>query len=211
MTTLLAHDASYEKLLVSMRYWLLGKGYHRALAAMEFGMKWHTGLRKDGTPEFSHQVWQAHFLRTIVPSLTDPEECFVVCFLHDVVEDYPVSLLEIEAIFGAATAASVGRMSKVIAGVKKDELAYFLELSRDPVASICKGVDRIHNQASMGEAFSPEKKLSYMDETETHILPMLKRARRTFTRQEPAFENIKHVLMSQITLIRSFHRAMTHA
>ena len=41
----------------------------------------------------------------------------------------------------------------------------------------------------------------YISECEKHILPMLKEARRIFPEQEPAYENIKLVLMSQIELI----------
>lgn len=88
MDTRLAHDASYEKLTISLRYWLLGKGYIKALKAMEYAAQHHTGTRKDGTPEFSHQIWQAHYIRSITALLVDPEACLIVCFLHDVVEDY---------------------------------------------------------------------------------------------------------------------------
>lgn len=203
-TILLAHNASYEKLRVSMRYWLLGRGYHKALRAMEFAARYHTGTRKDGTPEFSHQIWQAQYLRTISSSLIHPQACLTVCFLHDVVEDHPVSLQDIAKRFGKRIAASVDRISKVVEGVKKDEKVYFAELAKDPIASICKGADRIHNHASMIGAFSRLKQLSYMDETEEDILPMLKQARHLFSEQEEAYENIKHILMGQIMLIRAF-------
>ena len=204
MDTILANNSSYQKLRISMRYWLLGREYWQALEAMEFAQKWHTGTRKDGTPEFSHQVWQAHYLRTIAPSLTNTQACLTVCFLHDVVEDYPVTLDEIAQRFSPDIATSVGRISKVVEGMRKDSDTYFAGLAQDPVASICKGVDRIHNHASMVGAFSRIKQLSYMDETEADILPMLKTARRLFPRQEPAYENIRHYLVSQMMLIRTF-------
>jgi hypothetical protein len=35
----------------------------------------------------------------------------------------------------------------------------------------------------------------------------LKEARRLFPKQEPAYENIRHVLVSQIELLRAVHRA----
>lgn len=204
MTTILAHNASYEKLRVSMRYWLLGRRYFTAARAMEFAARYHTGTRKDGTPEFSHQIWQAQYLRTIEPSLTSPEDCQTVCFLHDVVEDYPVSLGDIAHHFGSAIAGSVDRISKVVGGVKKDPKVYFAELAQDPVASICKGADRLHNHASMVGAFNRTKQLSYLEETEADILPMLKKARLLFPEQEAAYENIKHHLMGQMSLIRAF-------
>jgi (p)ppGpp synthase/HD superfamily hydrolase len=202
MTTLASY-ASYEKLRLSMRYWLLGRRYFTALEAMEFAAAYHTGTRKDGTPEFSHQIWQAHYLRTLETSLLSPETCLATTFLHDVVEDYPVRVQDIADAFGPTIAASVERISKVVEGTKKDSSAYFAGLARDPVASVCKGVDRIHNHQSMLGAFSRLKQLSYMDETEEDILPMLKIARRAFPAQEAAYENIKHFLMTQIELIRA--------
>ena len=44
---------------------------------------------------------------------------------------------------------------------------------------------------------------------ETYILPALKEARRLFPRQEPAYENIRHVLVSQIELLQAVHKAHT--
>ena len=57
---------NYEKIKTSIRYWMLGRGYTVAHAAMELGLEYHTGFRKDGvTPEFQHQVSQANYCRTL--------------------------------------------------------------------------------------------------------------------------------------------------
>ena len=48
---------TYDKLLVSLRYWLLGREFYTALKAPRYAADYHTGLRKDGvTPEFEHQL-----------------------------------------------------------------------------------------------------------------------------------------------------------
>jgi hypothetical protein len=54
----------------------------------------------------------------------------------------------------------------------------------------------------MGNAFSVPKQLSYLVETEEFVLPMIKIASRAFPIQEPAFENAKLALRSQISLAR---------
>ena len=60
-----------EKRLIALRFWLLGKGYIRALRALEVNRQMFTGLRKDGlTPEFDHHVVQAQYW-----SLTPPACC----------------------------------------------------------------------------------------------------------------------------------------
>lgn len=191
----------HDKLRLSLRFWLLGRDYHVAARAMEFAERYHTGTRKNGDPEFAHQIWQGHYARTLEPSLLHPEETLATVFLHDTVEDYPVSLAEIEQEFGSTIAEATGLMSKVIAGEKKDPAVYFDELSKDPIASICKGVDRIHNHKTMIGAFSREKQIDYLGETEDDIMPMLKEARRLHPQQELAYANIKHMLIGQMELL----------
>lgn len=68
----------------------------------------------------------------------------------------------------------------------------------DPIASLAKGIDRMHNHQSMHGVFSAEKQKSCIEETETYILPMLHVARNQFPQQEAAYQNIKHVLQTQI-------------
>lgn len=191
-----------EKRLVALRYWLQGRGFHRALKALEFGAQWHIGERKDGMPEYSHQIWQANFVRTLDGTLLDTENQIVVAFLHDVVEDYPVSLEDINKHFGKDVSRAIERISKVIGGKKKSEEEYYGLMSDCPLASLGKGVDRMHNHQTMPGAFTREKQASYIAETERFILPMLKQARRRFPEQEPAYENVKHNLMMQIELLR---------
>lgn len=197
-----ATTPAYEKLRLTVRYWLLGRGYVTALKAMEFAASHHTGLRKDGSPEFSHQVWQVAYARTLVDQMLYPEETLATIFLHDVVEDYPVDLKEIESLFGKLICGGTDRMSKIVGGVKKSPEGYFSEMALCPIASIAKGVDRTHNHHTMKNAFSAVKQEDYLGETEADILPMLKAARRTFPEQEPVYENIKHMLISQIELYR---------
>jgi len=192
-----------NKKIVTLRYWLLGRGYHVALRALEFAAKFHTGTRKDGcTPEFDHQVTIALYIRTIADLLDYPEETLAAVFLHDVCEDHDVGFDEIEAQFGRRIRDAVIRLTKVHRGVKVPPDVYFGKMATDVIASVVKGADRMHNMQTMSAAFSETKQVDYIAETLDYILPMLKEARRTFTTQEPVYENVKLVLLSQIELIR---------
>lgn len=191
----------FDKIRLASRYWLYGREYHTAVKAMEFAYKHHRGTRKDGvTPEFHHQLSIFSYIRTL-PNLKYPEETFAVTFLHDVVEDYDVSLSEVERRFGKDISHSVGLMSRKIGGYEAKTEAYYRAMIDDPIASIVKGGDRMHNFQTMPDVFNSEKQRQYMRECKEFILPMLKEARRKFPEQEPAYENIKHVLLSQIGLI----------
>ena len=78
----------FDKLKTSLRYWLMGRNYTQAVRAMEFGLSYHTGKRKNGDPEFIHQLSQVQYARTLENHLVDPEGTFVTIFLHDIVEDH---------------------------------------------------------------------------------------------------------------------------
>lgn len=193
---------NFEKYIIGMRYWLLGKSYHKAVLAMEFASKYHTGMRKDGfTPEFHHQISIAHYLRTL-PDLRCQEDVLAAAFLHDTVEDYEVSLTDIESRFGEDVRRAVKKLSKVIKGKKKTPEDYYQDMIDCPIASIVKGGDRIHNHQTMHDAdFGIDKQMAYITETKELILPMLKEARQKYPDQELAYENIKHALKGQIELI----------
>jgi (p)ppGpp synthase/HD superfamily hydrolase len=208
---------TFQKKLLTLRQQLIGARYHHALAALEFAHRYHTGLRKDGvTPEFQHQIEIALFALTL-PDLMYRQEVIATILLHDVREDYGVTSDEIRNLFfedpefAERVVRAVENMTKEFRGVKKDEAVLFEAMSQDPIASIAKGCDRIHNVSSMLGVFTVEKQKIYIQEVVDLFLPMLKRARRLFPHQVNAYENIKHILKSQIQLIEAVHHAMSAA
>jgi len=197
---------AHTKREISLRYFLQGAEYFTALEAMEFAQRYHTGVRKDGvTPEFDHQICIAHFVRTLRHQLMYAEATISVIMLHDVREDYGVSDEEIRERFGDAVARAVDAMTKTFRGQRRPEALVFEQIAADPIASVAKGADRIHNLNSMVGVFGKDKQLSYVSEAEEYFLPMLKKARRLHVRQEAAYENIKFMIQSQINLIKAMH------
>ncbi len=204
-------QAEFQKKLLTFRQYLIGARYFNALKALEFAQKFHSGTRKDGfTPEFDHQVSIALFALTL-PDLIHREEVITTIILHDVREDYDISDREIRGLFtdrdfADRVSRAVENMTKEFRGQKKNENLLFDAMSEDPIASIAKGCDRIHNLQSMAEVFTLEKQKKYIKEVIDLFFPMLKAARRNFPAQVLAYENIKHMLKSQIQLIEVMHR-----
>ena len=205
----------FDKLFVSLRYYLIGMAsadprYKNTLEMLEFAKDIHTGVRKDGfTPEFQHQIEIAHYIRTIGSSLINPAMVIGICLGHDILEDYSaiapfVTLEELASHVGNEMADECMILSKEYQGKKLDTRTYYTNLQNSPHGSIAKGGDRIHNQNSMTNVFSNEKQLSYVKETEDFVLPMIKAARRKHFSQEPAYENIKFVLRSQISFVKAY-------
>lgn len=201
----------YQKLFISMRYWLLGVAetnttYLHALNALEYARKIHIGLRKDSiTPEFQHQIEIAHFIRTMNHHLIDSPNTLAVIFLHDTLEDYAeshqINLESLTKRFNKTIADSVVVISKIRDGKKLSNEEYYKGIAECPIASVAKGADRINNLTSMYNAFSHEKQRKYIQETKEFVLPMLKNARHNFPQQEGVYENIKFFINSYIKVV----------
>src|SRR5882762_7007088 len=157
----------FQKKLLTLRQQLVGAKYFNALACLEFASKHHVNKRKNGDPEFDHQVSIALYALTL-PDILYREELICVIMLHDVREDYNITDDEIRKIFIAATIEFINRvsravenMTKVFRNEKKDGFALFAEMALDPVASIAKGCDRINNIQTMLSVFTIEKQKHY--------------------------------------------------
>ena len=196
--------SGHAKRRTYLRGFLLGRGYYRAAEAMDLAANLHSGVRKDGrTPEFAHQVYIVSYLSTLLPHLRYPEETLAVGFLHDVMEDCNVPMTEIEARFGSLIAEATDVMSKETEGVRRSAGSVAQMQAKSPIASIVKCADRINNQQTMHGVFTQAKIQQYLEETRTHIIPMLKQARRRFPDQELAYENAKTVLYAQIEMLEA--------
>lgn len=208
METFAPRMEALAKRQIALRYWLLGKQYYGAVEAMEYAASFHRGVRKDGvTPEFSHQVAIVSQLRTLDSALRYPQEVFTAGFLHDVREDYGVSDAEIVHRFGGQVASAVDALTKEFRGEKREPASVFDAIGNDPIASVVKLADRVHNHQSMVGVFSEAKMRAYLGETRTYFFPMIRRARRRFPDQEPVYENLKLVLVSQVELIEVMVRS----
>ena len=200
--------AKFKKLKVAIKYWLLGRKYYSAEEALEFGLRFHTGFRKDKvTPEFYHQVTMAQYARVFDEILLFPEETYITIFGHDIMEDKDVSHEELSNKFGVRSADAIRNMSRKYRGKKVEIQEYYNNIKNDSIASVCKGIDRINNMQTMVGVFTIEGQKWYIEETEKYILPMLKYARHRFVQQERIYEALKHTLESQAQLIKSIHQA----
>lgn len=203
-------NTSLPKLRQAVRYHLQGAAsvdsrFLVALDAFNYVEEITEGkFRADGvTPEFSHPLSVTALLMTLQPSLSHPADTFAAALLHDVAEDLGVSIEAIRDRFGRPVAHGVLRVSKVLGGIKTENLdKHFAEMGDCPIATVLKGCDRAVNLSTMGPEFPAERQLKQVAETERYILPMLKSARRRFPAQAPAYENLKFIISGQLHMLR---------
>lgn len=181
-----------------LRGWLVGQGMFKAIAALEMMESYSTGLRKDGvTPESNHPLSVAQFLVTLHTSLIHVEDTITVALLHDICEDYDIDFDIIEAKFGRQVRDAVHALTKVYRGVKRAPAEVAQAQAENPIASVVKGSDRVHNQSTSVGVFGPAKMRDYVAETRRDILPMLRKARKRFPEQYGVYLNIQLTLESQ--------------
>jgi (p)ppGpp synthase/HD superfamily hydrolase len=203
-------EENLDQLKMITRSWLSGAGMTQALKAVNLGLQWHDGTQKDGTtPEFVHQLSQIQEVRGLAGiSLSCLEIVICTIALHDLPEDKRYDIRWVYNDFGGTIGIAVEKMSKKYFGEDTEQSAerYYFDIGEDRFASLAKGCDRVHNHASMPGVFAPVKMMSYMDETEEYVLPMLKRARKNFPEQEVAYTTLRHRLREQMFLIRTCYQ-----
>ncbi len=145
-------------------------------------------------------------MRAYEPWLRHKEETFGAIFVHDTPEDYDVPREELVDLLGDIITDATWLLTKDFRGRRKDDTIYYEDIAESPIASVAKGADRVNNFQTSVEVFTVEKQLHYVEETESKVIPMLKEARRKFPDQEPVYENLKIILMSQMRLIKLLHK-----
>jgi hypothetical protein len=64
-------------------------------------------------------------------------------------------------------------VTKTFRGILKPKELLYAAMANDPIASLVKGCDRMHNFQSMPGVFTIPKQVEYLAEGEEDILPML--------------------------------------
>ncbi len=157
-----AHRPLVRKLLKSLSSYMDEAALGNVEAAFEFGAEAHEGqTRQSGEAYISHPVAVAE----ILGGMRMDSRTIMAAILHDVVEDTPVTLDELEARFGSDVAHLVDGVSKVsqleVESKEHAEAAsfrkMFMAMAQDIRVIIIKLCDRLHNMRTL-DALSESKR-----------------------------------------------------
>ena len=150
----------------------------RIQAAFQFARKAHEGqTRKSGEPYIIHPVAVA---RIVAEEMQLGPNTVIAAFLHDVVEDTPVTLDEIREQFGDEVAFLVGVVTKkkktnYETSKQVDNYKQMLDsVHYDIRAILLKLADRIHNMRTL-ESMRPDKQMKIAGETDYFYAPLANR------------------------------------
>ncbi len=159
-----------ESVIQASRFPLKSDQEKRLREAYVFATKAHEGqLRRSGEPYITHSLHVAKILAEIGMDTTT----LIAGLLHDVPEDTPIPLSEIETRFGEDVAYLVDGITKLgkikLRGSREE---YFLEnlrkmflaMAKDIRVVIIKLADRLHNMRTL-EHVAPEKQERIARET----------------------------------------------
>jgi (p)ppGpp synthase/HD superfamily hydrolase len=183
---------------------LIDSKYFDVRRAITFAEEVHCNERKDGNPEFSHQLEMLSLALSMHSSLINPYGVYMAIIVHDTIEDYPEVQGDLYEMFPEA--AKYSRMlAKFIDPVKdtKTYHLYFEQLASCDVCSVVKLIDRVHNLSTAPGVFTNRKLGEYCDEAETYFLTMMKDAKNNFNQRE-VYEVLKFMLTTQVRTIRKF-------
>ena len=185
--------------------------YYELRRLITYAEKIHSNLRKDGSPEFSHQLEMLALALTFHESLQEPLKVYMSVIAHDLLEDYPSLAYDLSHTFPTVADYS-SKLSKKYDGWGESEKnppkskrtynVYFGTLSSCEVCSIVKLIDRVHNLSTAPGVFSTEKLSEYCDEVDTYFFDMIRIAKENFG-QRTVYETLKFMLKTQVHTIRA--------
>ena len=117
-----------------------------------------------------------------------------VALLHDVCEDCGIAPEELP--FSEGVQHAVALLTKDRKYDKSRAAAYYEAISRDPTASIVKVIDRCNNISTMMLSMSYDRAASYIDETETFVLPLIDVIKARWTQYYDAVYILKYHMLS---------------
>ena len=133
------------------------------------------------------------------------DEVIAACLAHDMVED-SAGRVTLDRLPEGRVRDAVRRVSKNMydPNEKDWEDKYYEEIRKDPLACLVKCLDRVNNLAGMADAFSREKMIRYIRETEKYY-PALLDVVRVTDRWNAAWWLLRYQMM---TMVETFKRLL---
>lgn len=144
--------------------------------AIDLIKKYHSNqVRQSGEPFYTHPLSVAKILL----QFTDDEDTILASLLHDIVEDTPMSLSKIEAMFNPDVAKLVNAVTKFDVIKEKFKLSEHETIQKlmeqqDKRALTIKIADRIHNMRTISSLSSHERQKSIAEQTLQVYIPIAK-------------------------------------
>ena len=136
-------------------------------------------------------------MKQSIEDLIKQDELIATILLHDVIEDCPITLDELDVNENIKMAVDLLTF-KMYSGMDEEESSklYYENISKNKIASIVKLIDRCNNVSTMATGFKDSKIVEYIEETEKYVLPLLSHVKREYDDFYDATFLLKYQLLS---------------
>lgn len=182
---------TYVKTIATM------KGMSQTVEVLPYAREKHKGQfrkGKDQVPYIYHPLLMACHALSL--GLED-DNLISTILLHDVCEDCGVKVEDLPVNDVVKEAVRL-----VTKGSTKDTDDYYQDISENSIATMVKLLDRCNNVSGMAAAFSKEKMVEYIKETEKYVYPLLETAKTRYSEYSNQVFLIKYHMTSVITTLK---------
>lgn len=186
-----------EKLYSYIESYAMKSELAQTQQVLPFAKEKHAGqMRKGGKkiPYIYHPLMVAY--HAIALGFVD-DDIIAAAILHDVCEDCGVAAVDLPANDIVKTAVAL--LTKNDAKTSKQ---YYMDISKNKIATIVKLLDRCNNVSDMTKGFSKDKIKKYIACTENEVYPLLQIAKETYPEYAQALFLMEYHMVSVVTSIK---------
>ena len=173
------------------------KGMTQTVEVLPYARELHKGQFRKGkeqVPYIYHPLLMACHALSL--GLED-DNLISAVLLHDVCEDCGVRVEDLPVNDVVKEAVKL-----VTKDGTKDTYDYYQDISENAIATMVKLLDRCNNVSGMAAAFSKEKLVKYINETEKYVYPLLQTAKTRYSEYSNQLFLIKYHMMSVVASLK---------
>lgn len=173
------------------------KGLKQTVEVLPYARELHKGQFRKGNGQIPY-IYHPLLMACHALSLgLEDDDLISAVLLHDVCEDCGVSVEDLPV--NDVVKEAVGLVTK---DKSKDTETYYQDISENAIATMVKLLDRCNNVSGMSAAFSKEKLIKYINETEQYVYPLLQTAKTRYSEYSNQVFLIKYHMTSVVTSLK---------
>ena len=173
------------------------KGMKQTVEVLPYARELHKGQFRKGNGQIPY-IYHPLLMACHALSLgLEDDNLISAVLLHDVCEDCGVHVEDLPVNDVVKEAVRLVTKDK-----SKDTYDYYQEISENAIATMVKLLDRCNNVSGMSAAFSKEKLVKYINETEEYVYPLLQTAKTRYSEYSNQVFLIKYHMTSVVTSLK---------
>lgn len=173
------------------------KGLKQTVEVLPYARELHKGQFRKGNGQIPY-IYHPLLMACHALSLgLEEDDLICAVLLHDVCEDCGVNVEDLPVNDVVKEAVRLVTKDK-----SKDTLDYYQDISENAIATMVKLIDRCNNVSGMAAAFSKEKLVKYINETEQYVYPLLQVAKTRHSEYSNQVFLIKYHMTSVVTSLK---------